>query len=98
MDFKVIWSDEAITDLRAICSYIARDNPGAALRMGNALGARRKRPMKYPCRPFIVCGLLAILLAGCSRRARLAAPVELAIACWEMTRASLTNAINIGTD
>ena len=35
MDFKVIWSDEAITDLRGICSYIARDNPEAALRMGN---------------------------------------------------------------
>jgi plasmid stabilization system protein ParE len=37
MDFKVIWSDEAITDLRDICSYIARDNPEAALRMGNGI-------------------------------------------------------------
>ena len=27
MDFKVIWSDETITDLRRICSYIAPDNP-----------------------------------------------------------------------
>jgi len=98
MDFKVIWSDEAITDLRAICSYIARDNPGAALRMGNALGARRKRPMKYPCRSFIVCGLLAILLAGCSRRARLAEPVAVARACLEMTSSSLTNQINIRPD
>lgn len=37
MDFKVIWSDEAITDLRDICSYIARDNPEAAVRMGNGI-------------------------------------------------------------
>jgi plasmid stabilization system protein ParE len=37
MDFKVIWSDAAITDLRDICAYIARDNPEAALRMGNGL-------------------------------------------------------------
>ena len=37
MDFKVIWSDEAIADLRGICSFIARDNPEAALRMGNGI-------------------------------------------------------------
>jgi toxin ParE1/3/4 len=37
MDFKVIWSDEAIGDLHEICSYIARDNPEAALRMGNGI-------------------------------------------------------------
>ena len=37
MDFKVIWSDEAITDLRDICSYIARHDPEAALRVGNGL-------------------------------------------------------------
>ena len=37
MDFKVIWSDEAITELRGICSYIARDDPEAALRMGNGM-------------------------------------------------------------
>ena len=37
MDFKVIWSDEAIADLREICSYIARHDPEAALRMGNGI-------------------------------------------------------------
>ena len=37
MDFKVIWSDEAIADLREICSYIAQHNPEAALRMGNGI-------------------------------------------------------------
>lgn len=37
MDFQVIWSDGAITDLQDICAYIARDNPEAALRMGNGI-------------------------------------------------------------
>jgi toxin ParE1/3/4 len=37
MDFKVIWSDEAITDLREICAYIAQHDPQAALRMGNGI-------------------------------------------------------------
>jgi toxin ParE1/3/4 len=33
MDFKVIWSDAAIADLREVCSYIAQENPEAALRI-----------------------------------------------------------------
>jgi toxin ParE1/3/4 len=37
MGFEVIWSDEAIADLCDICSYIARHDPGAALRVGNGL-------------------------------------------------------------
>lgn len=37
MDFKVIWSDQAITDLREICSYIAPHNAEAALRIGNGI-------------------------------------------------------------
>lgn len=37
MDFKVIWSDQAITDLREVCSYLARDNQEAALRIGNGI-------------------------------------------------------------
>lgn len=37
MDFKVIWSEEAIADLRNICSYVARHDPDAALRMGNGI-------------------------------------------------------------
>jgi plasmid stabilization system protein ParE len=37
MDFKVIWSDEATEDLRDICSYIAREDPDAALRIGNGI-------------------------------------------------------------
>jgi plasmid stabilization system protein ParE len=37
MDFKVIWSDAAIADLRDICSYIARHDAQAAQRMGRGI-------------------------------------------------------------
>ncbi len=37
VDFKVIWSDGAIADLRGICSYIARHDPEAAHRMGRGI-------------------------------------------------------------
>ena len=37
MDFKVIWSDQAITDLHDICSYIAEHDPQAAERMGKGI-------------------------------------------------------------
>ncbi len=37
MGFKVIWSDQAIQDLRELCAYIARHDPEAALRMGNGI-------------------------------------------------------------
>ena len=37
MDFKVIWADAAIADLHEVCSFIARDNPEAALRVGQGI-------------------------------------------------------------
>jgi plasmid stabilization system protein ParE len=37
MDFKIIWSDEAIADLYGICFHIARNNPEAAERIGNGI-------------------------------------------------------------
>jgi toxin ParE1/3/4 len=37
MDFKVIWSEAAISDLRDLCSYIARHDPEAAQRMGKGI-------------------------------------------------------------
>jgi len=37
MDFKVIWSDEAIADLHDACSYIAQHDPDAARRLGNGI-------------------------------------------------------------
>ena len=37
MDFKVIWSEQAIADLHEVCSYIAQHNSDAALRTGYGL-------------------------------------------------------------
>ncbi len=37
MDFKVFLSDEALSDLERIVSYIALGNPESAERMGNQL-------------------------------------------------------------
>ncbi len=37
MDFKLIWSDAAITDLHEICTYIAERDPQAASRMGRGI-------------------------------------------------------------
>lgn len=37
MDYKIIWSDLAITDLHGICAYIAEDNPNAAERVGRGI-------------------------------------------------------------
>jgi len=35
MDFKVIWTDPSIENLRDIVEYIARDNPDAAYKTGS---------------------------------------------------------------
>jgi plasmid stabilization system protein ParE len=37
MDFKIIWTDSAIADLRDICEYISRDNPSAAEKIGRGI-------------------------------------------------------------
>ena len=37
MDFKLVWTPLARDDLREIVSYIARDNPAAALRVGERI-------------------------------------------------------------
>ena len=37
MEFKIVWSDAAIHDLHNICSYIGRDNPEAAKRIGEGI-------------------------------------------------------------
>lgn len=37
MGYKVILSDRAIGDLREICKFIAKENPQAALNVGNRL-------------------------------------------------------------
>lgn len=35
MDFQVVWTDPALADLREIVTYISRDDPAAAERVGN---------------------------------------------------------------
>ena len=37
MDFKIVWSDAAIADLQEACSYVAQDNPEAAVRLGRGI-------------------------------------------------------------
>jgi toxin ParE1/3/4 len=34
MDFKIIWTDTAIADLKEIVYYISRDNPSASEKVG----------------------------------------------------------------
>ena len=37
MGYQVIWTDEAIADLRQLVAYISNDNPAAAVKLGEAL-------------------------------------------------------------
>lgn len=37
MGYKVIWTDEAIVDLRELVAFIAQDNPIAAVKLGETL-------------------------------------------------------------
>jgi toxin ParE1/3/4 len=37
MGYKVIWTDEAISDLREIVAFISKDNPSAAIKLGETL-------------------------------------------------------------
>lgn len=37
MDFKVIWTDSAIADLKEICDYISHDNPSASEKVGRGI-------------------------------------------------------------
>ena len=48
MDFKVVWSDEAIADLHEICFYIAQHDPPAALRMGRGILAHVRILASFP--------------------------------------------------
>jgi toxin ParE1/3/4 len=37
MDFKIVWTDSAIQDLREICEYISRENSVAAQKIGRGI-------------------------------------------------------------
>ena len=48
MDFKVLITDSALADLREIVTFIAHDDPVAALRLGEKLIARALRLAANP--------------------------------------------------
>ena len=49
MDYKVIWTDEAIGDLRQLVAYISRNNPAAAVKLGEALIQKSMLLAVHPC-------------------------------------------------
>lgn len=48
MDFKIIWADAAIADLREICLYISRDDPMAAEKVGRTILDHAKILTSFP--------------------------------------------------
>ena len=48
MDYKVIWMDEAIADLKSIVLRLAQDNPDAAVRWGEKI---QQKPLALPKHP-----------------------------------------------
>ena len=37
MDYKIVWTEPALSDLQEITDYIARDNPSAAAQVGGEI-------------------------------------------------------------
>ena len=48
MDCKLIWPDDAISDLRRLVAVIARDNPSAARAFGQKLLAKIQPLARFP--------------------------------------------------
>lgn len=48
MDFKIVWTLRSREDLRDIASFIAKDNPEAALRLGDLIFERVDSLEKFP--------------------------------------------------
>jgi toxin ParE1/3/4 len=48
MDFKVIWADSGIADLKDICEYISRDNPAASEKTGRGILSHVKILETFP--------------------------------------------------
>ena len=48
MDFKIVWTLRSRQDLRHIASFIAKDNPSAALKFGELIFARVDMLKKFP--------------------------------------------------
>jgi hypothetical protein len=47
MDYKVIYSPNAISDLAEVVGFVAQDDPQAALRLGKQLAFRQRKSWKY---------------------------------------------------
>ena len=48
MDFQIVWTLRSRQDLRNIASFIAKDNPTAALKFGDLIFARVDMLEKFP--------------------------------------------------
>ena len=48
MDFKIVWTLRSREDLRDIAAFIAKDNPPAALKLGDLIFARVDTLEKFP--------------------------------------------------
>ena len=48
MDFRVIWTESAIEDLKEICTYISRDNQVAAEKTGRGILSHVKILETFP--------------------------------------------------
>ena len=48
MDFKIVWTICSREDLREIATFIARDNPAAAIKLGDMIFARVDSLEKFP--------------------------------------------------
>jgi toxin ParE1/3/4 len=48
MDFKIIWSPRGLESLQQVIEYIARDNPDAARRIGEAILNKSKLLQAHP--------------------------------------------------
>lgn len=48
MDFKIVWTLRSREDLRDIATFIAKDNPSAALKLGDSIFSRVDSLEKFP--------------------------------------------------
>jgi toxin ParE1/3/4 len=48
VDFKIVWTLRSREDLRDIATFVAKDNPAAALKLGDLIFARVDTLEKFP--------------------------------------------------
>ena len=48
MDFKIVWTFRAREDLRDLAAFIAKDNPPAAIKLGELIFGRVEALEKFP--------------------------------------------------